>query len=143
MIKESPQKKINNNLIEESLSKEMPTRNNIKKPIKFENKSKLNKSKSIKHSNGLGNKLIELHTHSKNISLDFDSNKKIDLIKKYITIKFREKQSKKELINQAAVEILKNTENVKIEYNTVEKKDNSFWGNIFSIFNPFKCGNNN
>jgi len=52
------------------------------------------------------------------------------------------KNNKKEVINQAALEMLDKPDNTTNKYSTQETTSNSFWDNIINFFSPFKCGHN-
>jgi len=95
-------------------------------------KMSLNKSKSIKNGNGSGDK----KSHLKQKSLDMDHE-----FRKNEGHLLEMKNKKKELINQAAVDILSKTESaVTVQLPNSSEKEHTIWDKIVNFFNPFKCG---
>lgn len=74
------------------------------------------------------------------------ASRKKNQSKSIINIRNITKMKKKEIINQAVIDLLEKTENIDLvtKVTTPKKEsDPSFWTKVTNLFNPFKCTQNN
>jgi len=107
---------------------EKAIQNIIKKAPTQEIKTRisLNKSNSIKNGN-----YQKTHAKQRSMDIDFECRKNESQLLEL-------KNRKKELVNQAVVDISNKTEQNVIQPGP--EKENTFWDKIFHFLNPFKCG---